>query len=356
MITDNQGDPALRPRRRGARRTMLSLLVALAVVVGLTSVASAPASAAPAVIGEINRKWTALGGAGGTLGQPLDIERPTFDGVGRKQEFERGTISWHPNVGAFSVIGSIRTRWIQLGREVFGYPSTDEGGTPDGRGRFNHFTAVHLSGAPRSSIYFTSQTGAVEVFGEIRRLWSSLGWERSSLGYPSAPERNRDGGVVGRQQSFQGGIAVWTPSDGAAIQVPKIDVTGTDGSDDITGHLQVVMFPNGNWEFRGHLHNSGFNPRDVTALLLVRSSSGQVFQFSITGHTGGTWDVGVSRDFDWSRSGSNPQIAAAWPGLSRGGTWSWKTRGDVNVTQAFKDAAEVVGTVAGVVAVIVAAV
>ena len=54
-----------------------------------------------------------------------------------------------------------------------GYPVTDESGTPDHVGRFNHFEG--------GSIYWTPQTGAHEVHGAIRALWASLGWERSGL-------------------------------------------------------------------------------------------------------------------------------------------------------------------------------
>lgn len=41
------------------------------------------------VIRAIAQKWQVLGGAGG-FGQPTDIDRPTFDGVGRTQPFAEG--------------------------------------------------------------------------------------------------------------------------------------------------------------------------------------------------------------------------------------------------------------------------
>jgi len=71
----------------------------------------------PEVIGAIREKWLVLGGEAG-FGAALDIERPTFDGVGRAQSFHGGgTISWHPAVGAFAVWGAIGAKWIALGRE-----------------------------------------------------------------------------------------------------------------------------------------------------------------------------------------------------------------------------------------------
>ena len=59
------------------------------------------------VIGAIREKWLKLGGEG-FFGHAIDIERPTFDGVGRAQQFSGGgIISWHPAMGAFAVWGQI---------------------------------------------------------------------------------------------------------------------------------------------------------------------------------------------------------------------------------------------------------
>ncbi|MFE2559986.1 hypothetical protein ACFXGT_28970 [Streptomyces sp. NPDC059352] len=170
----------------------------------------------PEVIGAIRDKWLALGGEGGVLGQPLDVERPTFDTVGRAEEFQAGTISWHPDLGAFAVWGAIRDVWMQNGREQFGYPVTDESGCPDGRGRFNHFRAMHLPGNPEASIYWTPETGAHPVYGDIRRKWSELGWERSPLGYPLTGETDPSVGG-GRRQGFEAGLAVWHPAHGTFV-------------------------------------------------------------------------------------------------------------------------------------------
>jgi hypothetical protein len=68
-----------------------------------------------------------------------------------------------------------------------GYPTTDETGTPDGVGRFNHF---FNSG----SIYWTPATNAWSIHGAIRAKWASMGWERSCLGYPVSDEFAISGG------------------------------------------------------------------------------------------------------------------------------------------------------------------
>jgi hypothetical protein len=87
------------------------------------------------------------------------------------------------SAGAFEVHGAIRDKYLALGAEasILGYPRTDESGTPDGVGRFNHFQG--------GSIYWTPGTSAHEVHGLIRDLWSSLGWETNpQLGYPISDE------------------------------------------------------------------------------------------------------------------------------------------------------------------------
>jgi uncharacterized protein with LGFP repeats len=160
------------------------------------------------VIGAIRDKWLALNSEGGVLGRPLDIERRTFDGIGRAQEFHGGSISWHLEIGAFAIWGDIRAKWVDVGRERYGYPLTDESGCPDGRGRFNHFRALRQS--PDKSIYWTPHTGAHPIHGAIRRFWAERGWERSGAGYPITAERNENGGPR-RIQKFQRGAIVWDP-------------------------------------------------------------------------------------------------------------------------------------------------
>ena len=173
------------------------------------------------VIGAIHDKWQQLGGEAGFFGAALDIERPTFDGVGRAQEFTGGTISWHPEIGAFATWGWIRARWLEIGRENFGYPLNDESGCPDGRGRYNHYRAMHLPDRPDSSIYWTESTGAHEVYGGIRGRWRDIGWEKGWLGYPTEHEADTEAG--GRAQIFEHGNMLWWPDLGA-IEVGDIAI------------------------------------------------------------------------------------------------------------------------------------
>ncbi|WP_416067330.1 LGFP repeat-containing protein [Rhizobium sp. ZK1] len=153
-----------------------------------------------AVYGAIGEKYNALGGPGGVMGQALSDEADAPYG-GRFNNFQNGAIYWHPSIGAFAVWGDISTKWNEFNRVEFGYPITDELGTPDGRGRFNHFRALQVEGAPEASIYWTSETGAHATYGAIRDKWARLGWE-TFLGYPITDESGTPDGV-GRFNHFR---------------------------------------------------------------------------------------------------------------------------------------------------------
>lgn len=141
------------------------------------------------------------------IGAPVDTgagsaEMATSDNRGRCRDYQNGSIYWTPQTGAHEVHGDIRLHWVRHKR-LLGYPVTDESGCPDGVGRYNHFEG--------GSIYWTPQTGAHEVHGAIRDLWASMGWERSFLGYPVSDEM---GPGDSRSSRFQRGHITWTPSGG----------------------------------------------------------------------------------------------------------------------------------------------
>lgn len=111
-----------------------------------------------------------------------------------------------------AVYGAIGEKWAQLGGEggFLGAPLTDETGTPDGVGRFNHFAG--------GSIYWTPETGAHEVHGTIREKWANMGWETSRLHYPIRDEQGMSDGR-GRYSEFQGGTILWTPEGGTDVRL-----------------------------------------------------------------------------------------------------------------------------------------
>ncbi len=158
--------------------------------------------------GDIYRKWLELGGL--QWGVPSTDELTTSRGDGRFNFFNNGSASihWTTRTGAHAVWGDILKKWAQLNWEngPMGYPVTDETATPDGIGRFNHFENG-------GSIYWTPNTGANAVLGDIRKRWESLGWENSYLGYPTSDEVDFPEG--GRANTFQNGGIYWWPDTGA---------------------------------------------------------------------------------------------------------------------------------------------
>lgn len=158
----------------------------------------------------IHTRYAQLGGPTSLLGLPVTDEQVTPDGTGAYTHYQRGSIYWVPFAGAREVRGAIRDTWAGLGweRSALGYPTTDELGTPDGRGRYNDFED--------GSVYSTPTTGAREVLGAIRDRWRQAGAQASPLGYPTSDQWVTADGV-GRTNSFENGAAYWTPTTGAIL-------------------------------------------------------------------------------------------------------------------------------------------
>ncbi len=152
------------------------------------------------VRGAIRERWSLLGWEKSALGYPTTNELPTPDRIGRFNHFQNGSIYWTPGTSSREVRGAIRERWALLGWEksALGYPVTDELGTPDRIGRFNHFQ--------NGSIYWSPATSSREVRGAIRGLWAATGWELGPLGYPVSDEYEV---ANGRRSDFQRGSIVW---------------------------------------------------------------------------------------------------------------------------------------------------
>lgn len=119
-------------------------------------------------------------------------------------------IYWTRGTDAHEIHGAILEKWSSLGfeRSFLGYPVEDETGTPDRVGRFNRFQG--------GMIYWTPETGAHEIHGAILEKWSSLGFERSFLGYPTSDESDL-GANNARFNNFQHGQIAWSPATNADV-------------------------------------------------------------------------------------------------------------------------------------------
>jgi uncharacterized protein with LGFP repeats len=169
-----------------------------------------PSTGAHIVKGAIRQKWAALGWQTGILGYPTTDEESTPDGIARYNQFQGGTIVWHPKLGTFETHGLIWQKWLKMGgvKGILGLPTSDENKTSDGIARCSHFQ--------QGSVYYHPKFGTFEVHGLIRSHWATLGWEKSFLGYPLSDELPTPDGK-GRYNQFQGGRLVWTPEKGVVL-------------------------------------------------------------------------------------------------------------------------------------------
>lgn len=86
------------------------------------------------VKGSIYQKYTEAGGPTGTLGMPEGEEQVARDG-GRYQNFVGGTVFFSEETGAHIVWGDIREAWEANGgaEGELGFPTSDEETTPEGK-------------------------------------------------------------------------------------------------------------------------------------------------------------------------------------------------------------------------------
>ncbi|MCA1193834.1 LGFP repeat-containing protein [Saccharopolyspora sp. 6V] len=172
--------------------------------------------------GDIAARYNDIGGYD-VLGAADADERVAPDGVGRYNQFAGSdatgpaSIYWTDATGAQGVWGPIRDFWEAKGWEVgyLGYPTKTTTATVDGSGSYNHFVGPNGDGA---SVYWSEETGAHSVQGAIREAWAAQGWETGELGYPTTDEQVADD-AIGRFNEFSGrqetGAVYWSPESGA---------------------------------------------------------------------------------------------------------------------------------------------
>jgi hypothetical protein len=118
----------------------------------------------------------------------------------------------------------------------------------------------------------------------------------------------------------------------------------------VGGWTALNIFPNGAWNFSGHLHVSGAPSYDVGVTWVVTTSDGQpTFSFPITGRVHGTFEAG-SRNFDWNRDGTNGALAAAWPELAAGYRWRWQAGANIDFGSMTGAVVQAIGAVGAVIA------
>lgn len=155
------------------------------------------------------------GGAHSNYGEPItDIKLDTVNNKGYWADFYSGRTLYYDGVGTREIRGSIRSRWIAIGRSanICGYPTTNELVAADGVGRYNK-----MSG-DRCYIYFSAASGAHVVRGKIGDKWIALGGVKSRLKYPTSDEYKT---AYGARSDFQGGSILWYSAKLTAVVVYK---------------------------------------------------------------------------------------------------------------------------------------
>ncbi|MBF6241509.1 trehalose corynomycolyl transferase [Nocardia otitidiscaviarum] len=153
--------------------------------------------------GAVGTRYAEVPGPTGPLGDCTGDERDR-DG-GRQQDFEQGAIYWTPDTGAWEVYGQIGDEYENMGgpTSALGWPVSGELPTPDGVGRFNRFQHGNI---------YHSPAGTYPVYGAIFDAYAQQGYENGRLGFPTSGEQDTD---EGRRGNFQGGWIEWNSSTGA---------------------------------------------------------------------------------------------------------------------------------------------
>ena len=150
------------------------------------------------VHGAVARHHQALGGLGGTLGEPTgNLVDLAYRG-GKRQTFTGGTVWYSAGTGARSLSGGIRDLYVDHGgpRGQVGFPLSSMTEVGDGRGEYARFEGGNL--------YDSTTTDAHEVRGGVLADYLAAGGPTGPLGYPTG-ELDPPGTPGGRVQEFEGG-------------------------------------------------------------------------------------------------------------------------------------------------------
>ena len=171
--------------------------------------------------------------AGGPLGPLGAAEGEPYDiGTGGKaQDFVNGTIFYSPDTGANVVTGQVLAKYESVGGPDgdLGFPiSSEEDGGLAPASRFSAFAAED-----KPVIFWTPDHGAVIVRGAMNAAWGKLGGATGDLGAPVA-DQTANGDVI--TQRFSGGAISWdsaskkfsTEPAGLASQLAGLEVPGAD--------------------------------------------------------------------------------------------------------------------------------
>ncbi|MEU1409321.1 hypothetical protein ABZ471_45065 [Streptomyces sp. NPDC005728] len=202
------------------------MLTATVVQVSPAAAADEPPICGRQIGGDIRAKYIAMGGEGSPLGCPTSDELTTPNGRGKYNTFIGGSIYWTSETGAHPVWGAIRDKWRDLGWEggKLGFPKDDELTNPDGQGKRQEFEGGTVYWHPSRS------NGAHPVWGRIGDKWGAAGWEQGPYGYPVTDEIPGLNSEDGYAQQFENGPIGWAPGEADNPQWQRARAKHIDGS------------------------------------------------------------------------------------------------------------------------------
>lgn len=167
-----------------------------------------PGTGAVEVRNPILHAWYTRGGPSHPVGYPIGPEHAVAGGA--EQPFAGGVFTYRSGAGPFGVWGLIGVRWRALGAQagILGFPLTDEGPLPDGRGRVSWFEG--------GAVFWTPTTGAHDVRLPILHEWFQRGGPLGRLGYPVSDTEQLD--ATHHRVRFERGALVADLATGAVIE------------------------------------------------------------------------------------------------------------------------------------------
>lgn len=139
----------------------------------------------------------------GAEGSPTPDEDPNADAGETKVQTPDGT--------EVAVKGSIYQKYTEAGGPTgtLGMPEGEEQVAGDG-GRYQNFSG--------GTIFFSEDTGAHIVWGDIREAWEANGGADGQLGFPTSDEETTP---EGKKSEFEGGTITWNSSDRSTTVTEK---------------------------------------------------------------------------------------------------------------------------------------
>jgi len=164
------------------------------------------ATGAHPTYGAVRSFWIAQGRERGSLGYAAD--EMTCGSATCSQAFQGGLVVWSAVGGAQVLYGAMRDVWTATSGEAGPLRAPTTGITC---GLVQGGCGQDFQGG---SLYWSAGTGAHPTYGAIRSFWSAQGRERGALGYAAG---EMTCGAATCQQSFQGGLVVWSAASGSRV-------------------------------------------------------------------------------------------------------------------------------------------